>query len=135
MWIKKLSRVGIALALLFAVGVCPAVARGNPHHHYGANASSASSHHHYNVTPGSAHHGAITTGAHDASGGGGIHRSPLMKAHFRQAHPCPATGKTHGACPGYVIDHVVALKRGGADAPYNMQWQTTAAAKAKDKIE
>jgi hypothetical protein len=27
------------------------------------------------------------------------------------------------------------LKRGGADAPGNMQWQTTAAAKAKDKIE
>jgi hypothetical protein len=27
------------------------------------------------------------------------------------------------------------LKRGGADSPSNMQWQTTAAAKAKDKIE
>jgi hypothetical protein len=27
------------------------------------------------------------------------------------------------------------LKRGGADAPGNMQWQTKAAAKAKDKIE
>jgi hypothetical protein len=27
------------------------------------------------------------------------------------------------------------LNRGGADAPGNMQWQTTAAAKAKDKIE
>jgi len=34
-----------------------------------------------------------------------------------------------------VIDHVVALKRGGADAPSNMQWQTVQAAKAKDKIE
>jgi hypothetical protein len=34
-----------------------------------------------------------------------------------------------------VIDHVQALKHGGADAPSNMQWQTTAAAKAKDKIE
>ena len=40
-----------------------------------------------------------------------------------------------GACPGYVIDHVKALKHGGADEPGNMQWQTTAAAKAKDKIE
>ena len=37
--------------------------------------------------------------------------------------------------PGYVIDHVVLLKRGGPDDPSNMQWQTTAAAKAKDKIE
>jgi hypothetical protein len=34
-----------------------------------------------------------------------------------------------------VIDHVVPLKRGGADAPNNMQWQTTRDAKAKDKIE
>jgi hypothetical protein len=27
------------------------------------------------------------------------------------------------------------LKRGGADSPSNMQWQTKAEAKAKDKIE
>ena len=42
----------------------------------------------------------------------------------------PSTGRTSGACPGYVIDHVVPLKRGGADAPSNMQWQTEAAATA-----
>jgi len=35
----------------------------------------------------------------------------------------------------YVIDHVVPLRRGGADSPGNMQWQTTAAAKAKDRVE
>jgi hypothetical protein len=34
-----------------------------------------------------------------------------------------------------VIDHVVPLKRGGEDAPENMQWQTIEDAKAKDKIE
>ena len=51
------------------------------------------------------------------------------------SHPCPATGKTSGACKGYVIDQVVPQKRGGTDAPGNMQWQTKAAAKAKDKIE
>ena len=49
-------------------------------------------------------------------------------------HPCPATGKSYGACKGYVIDHIKPLQRGGADDPSNMQWQTTAA-KAKDKIE
>ncbi len=57
------------------------------------------------------------------------------KDQFRKTHPCPATNKRYGACPGYVIDHVQALKHGGADAPYNMQWQTNAAAKAKDKWE
>jgi len=66
---------------------------------------------------------------------GRIARSPQAKRAFRKLHPCPATGRTSGACPGYVIDHVVPLKRGGADAPDNMQWQTSAAAKAKDKIE
>jgi hypothetical protein len=34
-----------------------------------------------------------------------------------------------------VIDHAVPLKRGGTDASGNMEWQTTAAAKAKDKVE
>jgi hypothetical protein len=34
-----------------------------------------------------------------------------------------------------VIDHVVPLKRGGPDAPSNMQWQTKAEAKAKDRVE
>jgi 5-methylcytosine-specific restriction endonuclease McrA len=34
-----------------------------------------------------------------------------------------------------VIDHVVPLSRGGADAPSNMQWQTVREAKAKDKWE
>jgi hypothetical protein len=34
-----------------------------------------------------------------------------------------------------VIDHVKPLKRGGADEPSNMQWQTKEAAKQKDKTE
>jgi hypothetical protein len=52
-----------------------------------------------------------------------------------KSHPCPSTGKTHGSCPGYVVDHVQALKHGGADSPSNMQWQTKEAAKAKDTWE
>ena len=36
---------------------------------------------------------------------------------------------------GYVVDHKVALACGGADNPSNMQWQTVAEAKAKDKWE
>ncbi|MDQ2662806.1 MAG: HNH endonuclease [Candidatus Eremiobacteraeota bacterium] len=44
------------------------------------------------------------------------------------------TGYPHGR-PGYIVDHVVPLACGGADAPGNMQWQTKAAARAKDRWE
>ena len=64
---------------------------------------------------------------------GRITRSPAARRAFQASNPCPATGKTSGACKGYVIDHVVPLKRGGTDAPRNMQ--SLAAAKDKDKIE
>ena len=64
-----------------------------------------------------------------------IARSLTARQEFMRANPCPATGKTAGSCPGYVVDHVVPLKRGGADAASNMQWQTTAQAKAKDRVE
>lgn len=56
-------------------------------------------------------------------------------AAFKREHPCPATGRARGACPGYVVDHVIALACGGPDSPSNMQWQTRAEAKAKDRIE
>jgi hypothetical protein len=66
---------------------------------------------------------------------GKIARSAKARDEFKRSHPCPSTGRTSGACPGYVIDHVRPLKRGGADAPSNMQWQTVVAAKAKDRTE
>lgn len=64
-----------------------------------------------------------------------IKRSKAARDAFMRSHPCPANGHTRGACPGYVVDHIIALKRGGPDAPSNMQWQTVQAAKAKDKWE
>jgi hypothetical protein len=67
--------------------------------------------------------------------GGRIKRSVEARDSFKHSHPCPSTGRSSGACPGYIIDHVTALKRGGADAPSNMQWQTIQESKAKDKIE
>ena len=66
---------------------------------------------------------------------GHIARSAQARNDFKRGHPCPSPGKSSGACPGYVIDHVKPLKRGGADRPGNMQWQTTEAAKQKDKVE
>lgn len=66
---------------------------------------------------------------------GRILRSQAQRSEFKREHPCPATGKPSGSCPGYVIDHVIPLKRGGPDIPANMQWQTIKDAKAKDKVE
>jgi len=62
-------------------------------------------------------------------------RSSSARTDFKHLRPCPSNGHSTGSCPGYVIDHVNPLKRGGADAPWNMQWQTKSAAKAKDKWE
>src|SRR5215470_4838679 len=62
-------------------------------------------------------------------------RSASAKHEFQLMHPCPANGHRSGACPGYIKDHVVPLACGGPDAPSNMQWQTRADAKAKDKWE
>ena len=66
---------------------------------------------------------------------GRIKRSAVARAQFMRMHPCPATGRHRGPCPGYVIDHIVALKRGGADRPGNMQWQTVQEARDKDRYE
>ena len=62
-------------------------------------------------------------------------RSEEAKDNFKYSHPCPSNGNNHGPCPGYVIDHVTALACGGDDAPSNMQWQSVAEGKAKDKWE
>jgi hypothetical protein len=60
---------------------------------------------------------------------GRIQRSAAARHAFARQ-----TGYPKGR-PGYVIDHIVPLACGGADAPSNMQWQTIAEAKLKDKSE
>ena len=62
-------------------------------------------------------------------------RSGTAKRIFRAHHPCPATGRHRGACPGYIIDHVTPLCAGGDDSAQNMQWQTIEEGKAKDRLE
>lgn len=63
------------------------------------------------------------------------HRSSAAKNAFQAGHPCPSTNKPKGKCPGYIVDHITPLACGGADTPINMQWQTVAEAKEKDKWE
>jgi hypothetical protein len=62
-------------------------------------------------------------------------RNSSARREFQRLHPCPSSGKPTGACPGYVVDRIVPLKRGGLDEPSNMQWQTIGDAKVKDRIE
>jgi hypothetical protein len=63
------------------------------------------------------------------------HRSRAVTREFQREHPCPSTGRTSGACPGYRKDHVVPLVCGGPDAVSNLQWQTISDARAKDTWE
>jgi hypothetical protein len=63
------------------------------------------------------------------------YRSREVTLEFQREHPCPSTGRTSGACPGYRKDHIKPLACGGPDAVWNLQWQTVAAARAKDRWE
>jgi hypothetical protein len=82
------------------------------------------------IAEGYSPHSSVTRDSH-----GKIKRSRAAKDAFERQNPCPSTGKTSGSCRGYVVDHKQPLECGGADAPSNMQWQTVAAGKAKDKTE
>ena len=62
-------------------------------------------------------------------------RDPAQVRAFRKANPCPVTQKTAGACPGFVVDHIVPLCFDGADLPSNMQWQEVRASYKKDVFE
>lgn len=53
-----------------------------------------------------------------------IQRSPAEVSAFKRLYPCPSTGLKRGACPGYHVDHMIALCAGGPDAVVNMQWLT-----------
>lgn len=104
------------------------------------------------TTPGLARGGHGTHGSKShsnqtkASSSNGPHRSNYSSVAQRDKHGRIArsesahrkfmrmTGYPHGR-PGYVVDHIVPLKRGGKDDTTNMQWQTIADAKAKDGTE
>ena len=62
-------------------------------------------------------------------------RSAAAVLAFKRANPCPSTDLRRGKCPGYVVDHIEPLCARGADRPDNMQWQTVAASRVKDRAE
>lgn len=62
-------------------------------------------------------------------------RSAAERLAFVRENPCPATGLRRGACPNFIVDHIIPLACGGPDHRSNMQWQTVAEAKAKDRWE
>lgn len=72
-------------------------------------------------------HAAIAPGARNSHGR--LERSAEAKRTFEKQ-----TGHPHG-WSGHVIDHRIPLVCGGADAPSNMQWQTVAEGKIKDRTE
>ena len=51
---------------------------------------------------------------------GKIHRDAKAKHDFMKQ-----TGYPNDR-PGYIVDHIVPLKKGGCDCPADMQWQTKA---------
>ena len=99
---------------------------GTPDRRYKENKTS------YNYKPSTSY---ITTIHHRANyiynvkrdKNGRIKRSESAKREFMKQ-----TGYPKGR-PGYVVDHIIPLKRGGYDCPSNMQWQTKEEAKQKDK--
>lgn len=62
-------------------------------------------------------------------------RSRSKRAEFMRMNPCPATGKTTGACPGWQVDHHTPLCIGGKDEPANMRWMTVEDHKVKTKSD
>ena len=120
---------------------------GGSHYSGGSHTSSfsgshSSNYHGRSYSTGGTAHGYYSSGSHhdatthskvavgaERDSHGRIKRSEEAKEEFMKK-----SGYPHGR-PGYVVDHIIPLKRGGADSPSNMQWQTIEEAKAKDKWE
>jgi hypothetical protein len=65
--------------------------------------------------------------------------APLSATEYVRSHAVhraflKATGYPHGR-PGFVVDHIFPLCAGGHDALDNLQWQSIADAKVKDRAE
>lgn len=64
-----------------------------------------------------------------------IKRSAAEVRAFRAENACPATGLERGPCPGYEVDHFIALCLGGDDTVENMQWLSVLMHRAKTRVD
>lgn len=53
---------------------------------------------------------------------GSIRRRADVLGAYRKAHPCPVTGASSGPCPGWQLNHIIPLAKGGCDAVSNLMW-------------
>ncbi len=93
------------------------------------SSSNSSSNKNYSTTTHPHYYSNSTYGTVQRDVNGKIKRSSSAKYEFMKM-----TGYPNGR-PGYIVDHIIPLYKGGCDCPANMQWQTKEAAKEKDKLE
>lgn len=62
-------------------------------------------------------------------------RSRDAVAEFKRLNPCPATGQSHGKCPGYVVELVVPRCADGRHVASNMTWHLAAQVEDKRRWE
>ena len=122
------------------------VGASGPTHHTTTKSSTSGQTHHTTAKSGKSKAPAKTSAKHPASKSTSAKSSASHSATSKAAttHTVRSEAAKHEfwklsgypkGRPGYVVDHIIPLACGGADAPSNMQWQTVEAGKAKDKVE
>jgi hypothetical protein len=119
--------LSIVFTIILSFSLSLSFAQHSSHHSYHSSQKSSVHSSSYHFSGG--HHRSTYSTSAKRDSHGHIARSSKAREQFMKQ-----TGYPHGR-PGYVIDHKVALSEGGTDDPSNMQWQTKASAKEKDKWE